>query len=60
MKHSALLIKRKRRERVEEDEQRKKKEALPHLSVYKYLLVMSGLNAQAYQACKNISLLSCV
>lgn len=60
MKHSALLIKRKRRERerVEEDEQRKK--PFPILSMYKYLLVMSGLNAQAYQACKNISLLSCV
>lgn len=61
MKHSALLVKKEReRERVEEDEQRKKKKALPHLSMYKYLLVMSGLNAQAYQACKNISLLSCV
>lgn len=63
MKHSALLVKRKRRERElrkMSKEKKKKKEALPHLSVYKYLLVMSGLNAQAYQACKNISLLSCV
>lgn len=60
MKHSALLIKRKRRERELRKMSKEKKKALPHLSVYKYLLVMSGLNAQAYQACKNISLLSCV
>jgi len=61
MEHSALVVERKKErdwELRKTSEGRNK--ALPHLSVYKYLLVMSGLNAQAHKACRNISSLSCV
>lgn len=65
-KRSALLVGRKKgrdwelRKMSKGEKKMKTKKALPHLSVYKYLLVMSGLNAQAHKACRNISFLSCV